>query len=152
MKDMDAYLTEWLDYHLGAMSIENIYLYDNSKQFYLKNWYDNTRNHTLYHRVHVIHWADLLSPQRGAYTDCVTRFGRNVARTSYQRMSIKIKNGEKELLREQIKRTLDNTREGNDYLAFIDGDEFLVPKGNYSNIHHVVQDYRESVCVHLSVL
>ena len=48
MKDMDAYLNEWLDYHLVAMGIDKIYLYDNSLEFYLKNWYENTREHPVY--------------------------------------------------------------------------------------------------------
>ena len=57
VKDADAYLDEWLDYHLVAMNIDNIYLYDHSKQNYLNKWYENTRNHPLYRRVHVTPWG-----------------------------------------------------------------------------------------------
>ena len=78
IKDMDAYLNEWLDYHLVAMNIEQIYLYDHSGDYYLKSWYENTRTHPTYKRVHVIHWAgpDLSQghqPQQKAVTDCVLR-------------------------------------------------------------------------------
>lgn len=40
------------------------------------------------------------------------------------------------------RRTL-NLTDGLDYLAHIDGDEFLVPKGDYSTIHDVVGEYLE---------
>lgn len=124
IKDMDAYLMEWLDYHLGAMGIENIYLYDHSKQFYLKNWYANTRNHPLYQRVYVVHWGlvETSRPQAEAYDDCVKRFGTTATFASRN-----------DLFGGQYRR--------HDYLALIDGDEFLVPKGNYTSVHGVVKDF-----------
>lgn len=77
IKDMDAYLNEWLDYHLLAMDIDKIYLYDHSPEFYLKSWYENTRTHLVYKRVQVIHWGDIVlsqGPQAKAFTDCVFRY------------------------------------------------------------------------------
>ena len=78
IKDMDAYLNEWLDYHLVAMNIEQIYLYDHSAEYYLKSWYENTRTHPIYKRVHVIHWggpglSQDNQAQQKAFTDCVFR-------------------------------------------------------------------------------
>ena len=54
-KDAEAYLEEWLDFHLVGMGFQNIYLYDNSDAFDLKRWYENTRNHPVYAKVEVIH-------------------------------------------------------------------------------------------------
>jgi len=130
VKDMEAYLDEWLDYHLVAMNIDTIYLYDHSPQFYLKKWYENTRNHTIYSRVNVIFWGiDDNLAQRKAYEDCIKRFG-------------KIKN--------DVNPELSSTATNNnttfpkmDYFALIDVDEFLVPKQNYTSIHGVVKDYLE---------
>ena len=136
IKDMDAYLNEWLDYHLVAMDIDKIYLYDNSLEYYLKNWYDNTREHPIYKRVHVIHWGDNPKfqgrPQEKAVTDCILRFGRNVEHNRVSNYQSPIPSADR--------RTL-NITEGIDYLAHIDSDEFLVPKGEYSSIHDVVGDY-----------
>ena len=36
-----------------------------------------------------------------------------------------------------------NATEGHDYLALMDGDEFLVPRGNYTTVHDVIHDYLE---------
>jgi len=119
VRDMEAYLDEWLDYHLVAMNIENIYLYDHSPQFYLKTWYENTRSHPIYHRVHVTHWGlkKGLGVQVDAYKDCILRFGRKEDTT--------------------------HTTTKMDYLALIDADEFLMPKQKYTSIHGVVKDYLE---------
>jgi len=134
IKDMDAYLNEWLDYHLLAMDIELIYLYDHSPEFYLKSWYENTRTHPVYKRVHVIHWGDLVisqGPQAKAFTDCILRFGKNVEYNMVRNYQSPTKSAERTL----------NITEGLDYLAHIDGDEFLVPKGDYNSIHDVIGDY-----------
>mmetsp|Transcript_19688 Transcript_19688/g.42792 ORF Transcript_19688/g.42792 Transcript_19688/m.42792 type:complete len:331 (+) Transcript_19688:395-1387(+) len=146
---MDPYLHEWLDYHLSAMNIQNIYLYDNSEHNYLKNWYDNTRNHPVYKRVEVFHWYAYtnigiieLGPQEQAYTDCLVRFGKNTPITQWERKHITQVGTRLGFQRSIIYRELD-VMEGHEYLALIDGDEFLVPKGNYTNVHDVVKDYLE---------
>ncbi|KAL7538831.1 hypothetical protein ACHAXR_008824 [Thalassiosira sp. AJA248-18] len=124
VKDSEAYLTEWIDYHLSAMNIQSIFIYDNSKEFDLQVWYTNTRSHPLYNRVEVLHLPDVSNKrQRKAYTDCVGRFGRGWNVSSTDQMF--------------------NTNEGMDYLAFIDIDEYLVPQGNYTSVHGVIHDYLE---------
>jgi len=126
VKDADAYLDEWLDYHLVAMNIDNIYLYDHSKQNYLKKWYKNTRNHPLYRRVHVTPWGHVqINPQMKAYNDCILRFGRNDVLPKFPKL----------LNRMSTKKM--------DYLALIDVDEFFMPRGNYTSVHGVVKDYLE---------
>ena len=123
VKDADAYLDEWLDYHLVAMNIDNIYLYDHSKQNYLNKWYENTRNHPLYRRVHVTPWGHVEEKaQIKAYKDCILRFGKNTVLPKLSNMM--------------------NTTEM-DYFALIDVDEFFMPRGNYTSVHGVVKDYLE---------
>lgn len=141
IKDIDPYLHEWLDYHLSAMNIQNIYLYHNSQHNYLKNWYDNTRNHPVYKRVEVFHWYSEieLSPQGEAYTDCLVRFGRNTPITHWVKHHITPQGKMQKIV---INREL-NATEGHDYLALMDGDEFLVPRGNYTTVHDVIHDYLE---------
>eukprot|EP00980_Cylindrotheca_fusiformis_P015275 scaffold4247_cov66-Cylindrotheca_fusiformis.AAC.16 len=114
LKDGEAYLEEWIDYHL-AMGFSSIYIYDDSPTFELQNWYLHTRNHTKYQRVEILHFDGNQFPhnyhyQRDAYSDCVERFGRN---------------GPK-----------------HDYFAFIDIDEFLVLQTDkYKDFMGVIKDY-----------
>ena len=146
--DFEAYLIEWVDFHLIAMGIESIYLYDNSDSFDLEMWHNNTRSHPVYRRVEVTHWprrnhlqhrnhGRLKSafPQAAAYTDCVSRYGKSP--------DVKIPNVGK-------RRTLKIT-EGHDYLAFIDGDEFLVPRGQHDSVHSVIEEYLQPYGGALSV-
>ena len=135
IKDGESYMTEWIDYHLDAMNIENIYIYDNSFESDLQTWYRNTRSHPLYKRVEVIHWRNETSGrQRGAYADCVMRYGKNVHEFGIQQSQ---KNGW------NVSDRILNETDGMDYLAMIDIDEFLVPKGNYTSVHGVIKDYLE---------
>jgi hypothetical protein len=120
IKDAEAYFEEWVDFHL-AMEFSNIYIYDDSPTFELKNWYRNSRNHPIYSRVEITHYNRTLDEdedgdddgdtiQSFVYRDCVDRFGLA---------------GPK-----------------HDYFAFIDVDEFLVLKTEkYSGILGVLQDY-----------
>lgn len=55
VKDAEAYFEEWIDYHLMAMKFSNIYIVDNSKQFELQRWFQNTRSHPIYQRVTIKH-------------------------------------------------------------------------------------------------
>lgn len=135
VKDGELYLTEWLDYHLVAMNIDAIYIYDNSLDFDLQRWYANTRMHNVYKRVEIRHLPDATRKrQRRAYTDCVNRYGKNITRMS---LTYAKKEGW-EVTDRQFAPT-----EGMDYLAMIDIDEFLVPKGRYTSIHGVIRDYLE---------
>lgn len=135
IKDGEAYMTEWLDYHLVAMNIDAIYIYDNSRDFELQQWYANTRTHHVYKRVEIRHLPDQTSKrQRRAYTDCVNRYGKNVTEMS---LNYARKEGW-EVKDRQFAQT-----EGMDYLAMIDIDEFLVPKGSYTSVHGVMRDYLE---------
>ena len=43
VKDAEAYLDEWVDYHFG-LGFHTIYLVDNSKDHELRNWQDRRRN------------------------------------------------------------------------------------------------------------
>eukprot|EP00980_Cylindrotheca_fusiformis_P002313 scaffold535_cov65-Cylindrotheca_fusiformis.AAC.15 len=114
LKDGEAYLEEWIDYHL-AMGFSSIYIYDDSPTFELQNWYLHTRNHTKYQRVEILHFDGNQFPstyhyQPDAYRDCVERFGRK---------------GPK-----------------HDYFAFIDIDEFLVLQTDkYKDFMGVIKDY-----------
>jgi len=47
VKDGEAYMTEWIDYHLAAVGIDGIYIYDNSGEGDLRGWHRNTRSHPL---------------------------------------------------------------------------------------------------------
>ena len=135
VKDSEAYLTEWLDYHLEAMKIDAIYVYDNSPDFDLQSWYANTRSHPVYKRVEIRHLMDNTNKrQRRAYTDCVNRYGKNISKFA---SSVSKKEGYEVTDREL------NPSEGMDYLAMIDVDEFLVPKGKYTSVHGVIKDYLE---------
>ena len=106
MKDAEAYFEEWVDYHVGVMKFDAIYIYDNSPDFELRNWYRNSRNDPVYGKVEVMHYKSTTKDnwnekeggydQNVIYRDCNDRFGRKGPR--------------------------------HDYLAFIDIDEFLVPQ------------------------
>mmetsp|Transcript_32898 Transcript_32898/g.69220 ORF Transcript_32898/g.69220 Transcript_32898/m.69220 type:complete len:425 (-) Transcript_32898:703-1977(-) len=140
VKDGEAYLTEWIDYHLSAMSIENIYIYDNSPNFDLQSWYANTRSHPLYSRVQVRHLAgDAAERQKRVNTDCVLRYGRGVQDNEHLIMDYIEKKGWY-TANTTLDRVMDRN-EGMDYLAFIDIDEFLMPQGNYTSVHSVINDY-----------
>lgn len=129
VKDAEAYLEEWLDYHLMGMKFQNIYLYDNSDLFELKQWYENTRSHPVYSNVEVLHYpGNSYIEEEEDYiqsiinADCVKRFGTD-------------KNGPQ-----------------HDYMAIIDIDEFVVPQQprprpqhpapkTYTEIRAILQDY-----------
>lgn len=74
VKDDEAHLEEWIDYHLRVMDFQNIYLYDNSDNHDLQRWYLNTRNHPIYSRVEVTSFPGV-KLQANATMDCVQRFG-----------------------------------------------------------------------------
>ena len=157
-----AYLTEWLDYHLDALGIEMVVIYDNSWNFEVRGglisvkvagtvrgicslttnapskmetWYKNTRTHPVYGRVEVRPSRDIHDSkrQKRAYTDCILRYGRDVPESAV--------NFNKDLVN-VTDRALP-PGEGADYFALIDVDEFLVPKGRYGSLHEVLRDYVE---------
>jgi len=118
VKDGEAYLQEWLDYHLVVLEFQNIYVYDNSDHFDLAAWYSNTRGHPLYRRVEVVHHpGQEYIEEKEDYAqsvivaDCVHRFGNNGPR--------------------------------HDYIAHFDIDEFMVPQQpqRYPTIRSILQDY-----------
>ena len=121
VKDAEAYLEEWIDFHLAGMKFQQIFLYDNSDAFDLKGWYENTRKHPVYSMVEVIHypgnsWIEEKEDyiQNIIYSDCVERFGT------------------------------DPTGPQHEYLALIDIDEYLVLQDyphKYQEIRGVLQDY-----------
>ena len=114
--DAEAYFEEWLDYHLQALKFDQIYMYDTSKNFDLKGWYDNTRGHPVYSRVQVNHHklpeVTTNNKQTQMYRNCVNHYG---------------KRGPK-----------------HDYMAFLDIDEFLVLQNknhDWQDIGEVLQMY-----------
>jgi hypothetical protein len=119
LKDAEAYMEEWIDFHLLAMDFQNIYIYDNSDNFDLQQWYQNTRNDTVYSRVEVTHYPGQWIDEEDDFAqalmakDCVKRFG------------------------------LDPKGPQHDYFAIIDDDEFIVLQSypNYTNIRDVLNDY-----------
>jgi len=138
VKDGEAYLNEWLDYHLDALGIEMAVIYDNSWNFEMETWYNNTRAHPVYGRVEVRPSRDIHDPkrQKRAYTDCILRYGRNVPEgaVNYNQDQMGLVNVTDRAL---------PPGEGADYFALIDVDEFLVPKGRYGSLHEVLRDYVE---------
>ena len=119
VKDAEAYFEEWIDYHVGAMKVDQVYLYDHSVGFELQRWYNNSRDDPIYSRTEVIHYeftGSNYNEEKGGYNqevvyqDCVERFG---------------KDGPK-----------------HDYMAFFDIDEFLVPQvERYFSIHSILEEY-----------
>eukprot|EP00578_Thalassiosira_sp_NH16_P013169 CAMPEP_0181125444 /NCGR_PEP_ID=MMETSP1071-20121207/27055_1 /TAXON_ID=35127 /ORGANISM="Thalassiosira sp., Strain NH16" /LENGTH=364 /DNA_ID=CAMNT_0023210891 /DNA_START=123 /DNA_END=1217 /DNA_ORIENTATION=- len=144
VKDGEAYMTEWLDYHLGAMGVDAIYIYDNSfgdpsleLGHDLQAWHRNTRSHPLYSKVEVMHMPEMSTGrQKMAYTDCVLRYGKNVQQLAFD-VAEKVGYWNSSSTSPRI---LD-ANDGIDYLAMIDIDEFLVPRGNYTSVHGVIKDY-----------
>jgi hypothetical protein len=84
VSDGEQYFQEWVDYHLLAMQFEAIYVYDNSDNFDLCRWHDNTRHHPVYSRVHVQHrpGPGYLEKegrylQLEVYKDCIQKYGKD---------------------------------------------------------------------------
>jgi len=75
VKDAEAHLEEFLDYHLLALNFQNIYVYDNSAKQDLAGWYQNSREDPVYKRVEVHYKTGRLSVQQEAYADCITQYG-----------------------------------------------------------------------------
>lgn len=82
VSDGEAYLEEWILYHLLAMEIDAIYIYDNSENYDLRRWFENTRQHPVYNRVEVHHRPGKGNDdgkgrylQAGAYQDCIEQYG-----------------------------------------------------------------------------
>src|SRR6056300_851346 len=63
VKDAEAYLEEFIDYHL-AMGFSNIYVYDDSPNFELQRWYQHTRDHPLYQAVEILHFSNARDPDK----------------------------------------------------------------------------------------
>jgi hypothetical protein len=130
VKDADPYLMEWIDYNLLGLQFENIYIYDNSDDFDLQSFYNKTRSHPIYSRVHIMHKTGVYLEeeeeyvQHWAYEDCVWRFGQGfTGAPEYE-----------EPWPESPK---------HDYMALIDYDEFIVLKDlqKHSTIHDVLAEY-----------
>lgn len=119
VKDAEAYFEEWIDYHVGVMKVDQVYLYDHSVGFELQRWYINSRDDPIYSRTDVIHYeftGHKYNEEKGAYNqhvvyrDCVDRFG------------------------------MDGPK--HDYMVFFDIDEFLVPQDErYRSIHSILEEY-----------
>mmetsp|Transcript_28579 Transcript_28579/g.42378 ORF Transcript_28579/g.42378 Transcript_28579/m.42378 type:complete len:407 (+) Transcript_28579:137-1357(+) len=115
VKDAETYLTEWLDYNLLALEFENVYLYDNSDNFDLETWYNNTRSHPVYSRVHIEHKSgkylddEEIYVQNWAYTDCIMRFGQGYRRDKNSKYEEVWKDSPQ-----------------HDYMVLIDFDEYIV--------------------------
>jgi len=77
VKDAEAYFMEWIDYNLLGLEFDQIYVYDNSENFELQRWFDNTRQHPDYRRVEVMHYtSDKEFVQKKAYDECVNTYGK----------------------------------------------------------------------------
>ena len=119
VKDAEAYFEEWIDYHVGAMKVDQVYLYDHSVDFELERWYINSRADPIYRKTEVMHYKFTGHSyneekdgynQNVVYGDCMDRFG---------------KDGPK-----------------HDYMIFIDIDEFLVPQDErFSSVHSILEEY-----------
>lgn len=119
VKDAEAYFEEWIDYHVGVINFDQVYIFDHSRDFELQRWYVNSRNDSIFSRAEVIHLKDTGEKyneekgeytQHAAYSNCVEQFGKNGPR--------------------------------HDYIAFIDIDEFIVlKKKKYTDIHAVLEKY-----------
>jgi hypothetical protein len=66
--DEEAYLQEWVDYHIG-IGFSRIYLYDNSDKYDLASWV----NRSGFKNVWIEHWPGKLV-QTKAYADCALNY------------------------------------------------------------------------------
>jgi len=74
VKDAEAYFMEWIDYNLLGLEFDHIYIYDNSENFDLQRWVQNTRQHPDYYRVEVEHYPN--GSQMSVYNECVKNYGK----------------------------------------------------------------------------
>lgn len=87
VNDGEQYFQEWVDYHLLVMQFDAIYVYDNSNNFDLHRWYDNTRKHPIYRHVHIEHRPGPGQSKTGKKTDrylqnnvydeCIQKYGKD---------------------------------------------------------------------------
>jgi hypothetical protein len=83
-KDQEAYIDEWMDYHL-ALGFDKLYIYDGSEKYWMEQW-GEARNDT---RLSLVHFPPPLNDENAgnstmvlndkkarAYADCVGRHGK----------------------------------------------------------------------------
>ena len=82
--DAETYFQEWIDYHLFVMNFDAIVVYDNSLNFDLKRWLENTRTHPIYQNVIVQHrpgpgynTKTKKHLQSEVYEDCIQQYGQD---------------------------------------------------------------------------
>ena len=73
VSSQEAYIDEWVDYHLG-LGLSNIYLFDASDDFWMRQWGNETSSSV---PVEVVHYpgnlADIAFISE-AYTECLDRY------------------------------------------------------------------------------
>ena len=120
-KDAEAYLTEWIDYHLLAVGFDRIHIIDNSPAFDLEKWHQNTRKHPIYKRVTVEHDG----------TPPYSATGKN-------------NNVQSKAISKCVRKYSKGKMDKNIVFALFDTDEFLVfpsPTSPYQDVHELMRDY-----------
>src|SRR4051812_7704217 len=75
-KDENAYLAEWLDYHL-ALGVDHVLIYDNNSRVPVA---DTVKAYVDAGRVTVLPWAETSQGRQcRAYARCLAEFGRAFA-------------------------------------------------------------------------
>lgn len=117
LKDAEARFEEWIHYHILVMKFQHIYIYDNSRSD-LKQWYRQTREHPVYRHVTIHQAPGKTKPgaktplQMDLIQKCIQKYGKNQQGPQH------------------------------DYMALIDGDEYLVPQNDkYTSIHSILNEY-----------
>jgi len=123
VKDGEAYMQEWIDYHLLAMKFDVIHIINDSPSFELRHWHENTRNHSIYKRVSITPYDEKEEKEFKEFNKKHNKDDKVIMQTFVYR------------------KCLEHSTE--DYIAFIDNDEFFVlpPNSPYQDIRGVLQDY-----------
>jgi hypothetical protein len=125
-KHEEAYLDEWLDYHLG-LGVAHIFIYDNSYHFDLQQWAaeqeEAGRPVTVRHHVGV-------AQQEEAYRDCTTRLQQH---------------------QQQQQRDEDAVHEESElwWVGFLDIDEFLILR-QHAHVNDFLADFCPTGAVSLT--
>ena len=131
IKDHESYLMEWIDYNLIALEFDQIYLYDNSDNYDLKGWYEQSRSHPIYSKVHITyqpgqyHNETNQYMQKFIYNDCVSKYGQGKMGQTRKEQKISWEGSPK-----------------HDYMAIFDTDEFIVfQQEDLITIHDLIDRY-----------
>jgi hypothetical protein len=151
LKDGEAYIQEWIDYHLFAMKFDAIYIYDDSNSghdldVFRSNINSDSNNHNPYKdRVHILPKPPHLkiAKQLNSYNECVWKYGKK----QQQQQQHPQEEEEEQDNDNDNDKVQQKQKQKYDYFAFIDIDEFFVfpqqqqQERKYESIHDIINDY-----------